>query len=179
MSICALTGHRPAHFHFQYNELHPDCLALKDCMRIEIIKLVERGVTTFLSGMALGVDTWGTEIILGLKPQNPHLKLVAVIPCETQANKWSEMQREHYFNLLAQCDDEIYISRRYTTSCMFARNRYLVNHSSILLAVYDEGSKGGTAYTVRYAQDKKREMIILPAHTCYPSIDIDELLIRE
>ena len=179
MNTCAFTGHRPSHFHFQYDEQHPDCLALKDCMRTEIMKLVERGIMTFLSGMALGVDTWGAEIILELKPQHPRLKLIAVIPCETQANKWSDKQRERYFTLLAQCDEEIYVSRRYTRSCMFDRNRYLVNHSDILLAIYDGDSKGGTAYTVRYAQEKKREVIIIPAFACYPCIDINEFLVRE
>jgi nucleoside 2-deoxyribosyltransferase len=37
-------------------------------------------------------------------------------------------------------------------SCMFRRNRYLVENADLLLAVYD-GLPGGTAMTVGYARE--------------------------
>lgn len=179
MTTCALTGHRPAHFSFQDKEQHPDCVALKVSMREQISQLAARGVTTFLTGMALGVETWGAEIVLELKEKDPRLKLVAVLPCETQANKWTERQRERYFDILARCDEAVYVRRRYRASCMLERNRYLVEHSEILLAVYDGAPGSGTAYTVGYAQQKSREVILLLAQNCNSSIDIEEILVRE
>lgn len=172
---CAFTGHRPAHFSFGYDEQHPDCVELKGIIRTNVIKLIESGVTTFLSGMALGVDIWGAEAALELKTKYPHLRLISVLPCETQAVRWSVAQRERYYDILAQCDEEVFISHRYTPSCMLDRNRYLVDHAAYLLAVYDESGKGGTAYTIKYANQKGREVIIIPAVNCRKAIDIEEV----
>ena len=62
-----------------------------------------------------------------------------------------------------------------TPSCMLDRNRYLVDHAAYLLAVYDESGKGGTAYTIKYANQKGREVIIIPAVNCRKAIDIEEV----
>ena len=61
---CAFTGHRPSSYKFGYDEEHPDCCKLKALMTLQIVSLIENGVTTFLSGMALGADIWGAEIVL-------------------------------------------------------------------------------------------------------------------
>lgn len=156
---CAFTGHRPCKFHFGYDEEHPDCIELKHLMAEQIENLIRSGVTTFFTGMALGVDLWGAEIVLALKEENPDLQLIAALPCETQANRWSAEQRERYFNILAECDDTVYISYPYTKGCMMQRNRWLVEHCNVLLAVYDGSERGGTAYTVQYAYDKGKRVI--------------------
>ncbi len=138
--------------------------------------LIGKGVKTYLSGMALGVDTWGAELVLKLKPQYPQMQLIAVLPCETQAIRWSAAQRERYYNILAACDKEVFVSRQYTSDCMLKRNRYLVNHAAYLLAAYDGGDKGGTAYTVNYAKQKGREVMIIPVSGNKKQIDFEELL---
>ena len=162
---CAFTGHRPSSFHFGYDEQHADCVKLKLIMASQIAALIDNGVKTFLTGMALGTDIWGAEIVLALKEQRPDLRLIAVLPCETQANKWSVEQRERYFNILPKCDDVVYISRHYTKDCMYRRNRWLIDHSSFVLAVYNGTPKGGTAYTVNYAYAKKRAVILIHPDT--------------
>lgn len=65
---CAFTGHRPQSLPFGFNESDERCIALKQTLRAEIIRLIEQeGVTHFISGMALGVDIYAAEIVLGLK----------------------------------------------------------------------------------------------------------------
>lgn len=162
---CAFTGHRPGNFHFGYDEQHPDCIKLKLIMASQITALIDNGVSTFLTGMALGVDIFGAEIVLAFKQQSPDIKLIAALPCETQANKWSVEQRERYFNILAKCDDVVYISRHYTKDCMYRRNSWLVDHANFVLAVYNGIVKGGTAYTVGYAYEKKRAVILINPDT--------------
>lgn len=44
---------------------------------------------------------------------------------------------------------------------MLERNRFLVDHTDLLLAVYNGEQRGGTAATVRYAQEKKHNTILL------------------
>lgn len=158
---CSFTGHRPVRFSFGYDEEDEKCIRLKLAMAREIYSLIESGIKVFYTGMAQGVDQWGAEIVLDMKRQFSPVRLVAVLPCETQANKWSLEQRERYFNTLAACDDVITLNTRYTPQCMLERNRYMVDSANFLLAVYDGSEKGGTAYTVRYARNKKREIITI------------------
>jgi len=162
---CAFTGHRPVRFSFGYDEEDEKCIRLKLTLAAQISRLIESGVSTFYTGMALGTDQWCAEIVLYMKRQYRKVRLVAVLPCETQASKWSPEQRERYFNTLANCDDVITLNTRYTPQCMLERNRYMVDHAAYLLAVYDGGNKGGTAYTVRYAREKKREIIVIRPDT--------------
>lgn len=162
---CTFTGHRPSSYSFGYDEENYDCLNLKAILVKQIGALIGNGVKTFLTGMALGADIWCAEIVLKFKEAYPDIRLIAVIPCETQADRWSVEQRERYFNILAKCDETVYISRHYTNDCMFRRNRWLIDHSSFVIAVYNGSPKGGTAYTVEYARRKHRAVIIINPDT--------------
>ena len=141
---CAFTGHRPKKFPWGYNETDTRCVALKQTLTREIVKLIEAGYTDFLSGMAEGADTWAAMVVLALKKENPALKLHCVLPCEGQG-----------------ADEVVYVSREYSKDCMLKRNRYLVDHAACLLAVYNGEWRGGTTMTVRYARKLGREVIIL------------------
>ena len=158
---CAFTGHRPPRFSFGYDEDDEQCQKLNRAMEEQIEQLIAAGVTDFYSGMALGVDIWAAEIVLDLKEKHPGIRLIAVLPCETQANGWTVKQRERYFDTLALCDEVVTLHKKYTPSCMFERNKYLVDHSEYLLAIYDGGKRGGTANTVRYGKKKERKIIII------------------
>jgi len=58
------------------------------------------------------------------------------------------------------------VGQEYSRNCMLKRNRCLVDHSSILLAVYNGTYQSGTGMTVRYAQRLKREIIIIDPTAC-------------
>lgn len=105
---CCFTGHRPQKFSFGYDEENEDCILLKLKMLAQIQEMRKKGVTTFLTGMAMGVDIWAAELILELKAGLPQedIRLIAVIPHEEQANKWSVEYRERYFDILAQVDED-------------------------------------------------------------------------
>lgn len=70
-------------------------------------------------------------------------------------------QRARYQALVARCDYETLVSARYTPSCMQRRDRYMVDHASLLIAAFD-GSAGGTRYTVEYAMRQKISIVDLP-----------------
>ena len=158
---CAFTGHRPKSFPWKYNEAAPGCVLLKEVLAKQIKLLAERGVTDWLSGMAQGVDLWATEIVLDLKKENPALRLHCILPCEGQEHKWPASERERYHSILRQADGVIYVNRKYHDDCMLERNRYLVDHSSVLLAVYNGTHRSGTGMTVRYAKRLGREVIVI------------------
>ena len=60
-----------------------------------------------------------------------------------------------------KADSIVYVSRIYHKNCMLDRNRFLVDHANILLAVYNGERRGGTAATVRYAQKMGRKIIMI------------------
>jgi len=160
MSAC-FTGHRPKRFHFGYDESHEDCLKLKMKLREWIEFLVANNVTMFYSGLALGVDSWAASIVLDLKKIHPNICLHAAVPFKAQASSWSSEQQKNYQAILTQCDHVTTMSEKYSLASIFTRNRFMVDNSNYLLAVYDGDKKGGTAYTVKYSQSKKKESIII------------------
>ncbi len=159
--VCAFTGHRPKSFPWGYNENAPSCVMLKEVLAVQISALAERGVTDFLSGMAQGVDLWCAQIVLDLRKKNPALKLHAILPCEGQESKWTVSAQEHYHSILKQANEVVHVGKEYSRNCMLERNRWLVEHSSILLAVYNGVFRSGTGATIRYARQLGRNIYIL------------------
>lgn len=128
------------------------CKNLKMQIKNTITELIEKeNATHFISGMALGVDMICAEIVLELKKTYPQITLECAIPCETQAAKWTEKYRDRYFNTIIASDKETLLQTHYTADCMMKRNKYMVDKSDIVVAVWN-GSKGGTANTVNYAK---------------------------
>ena len=161
MKTCAFTGHRPNSFPWKYDETARDCVLLKKVLAGQIDALVGEGVTEWLSGMALGTDLWGAEIVLSLKKKNPALRLHCILPCEGQEVKWPKAEQERYRSILRQAEEVVYVSRAYHSDCMLERNRYMVDRASILLAVYNGTRRSGTGMTVNYADAKHRMITII------------------
>lgn len=150
-TVC-FTGHRPQTLKFLWNEECEMCKNLKMQIKNTITELIEKeNAIHFISGMALGVDMICAEIVLELKKTYPQITLECAIPCETQAAKWTENYRDRYFNTIIASDKETMLQTHYTVDCMMKRNKYMVDKSDIVVAVWN-GSKGGTANTVNYAK---------------------------
>ena len=97
-----------------------------------------------------GCDLYFCEGVLTLRECHPDVTVEAAIPCPTQADTWPAEQRARYERLVAACDFETMVSAEYSSSCMQRRDRYMVDHASLLIAAFD-GSAGGTRYTMEYA----------------------------
>ncbi|MBL4952033.1 DUF1273 family protein [Neobacillus sp. YIM B02564] len=155
---CAFTGHRPKdlveNIQNPYDETNPVILYVKKQLRFAIEHLIkEKGVTTFISGMALGVDTWAAEAVLDVKKRYPHIQLVAAIPFAGQDRKWPESSQFRYRDILRQADHiEIVCDGGYEPKKMQIRNEWMVDHAAFLIACWRGKSTGGTANCVRYAK---------------------------
>jgi len=120
-------------------------------LKNELTTLIDKGYQYFGAGGALGFDTIAAQTVLELKEQFSHIKLILVLPCETQTRGWKEKDIAIYEEIKRQADKVVYTSKEYTRGCMHKRNRHLVDNSSICIAYLTEQS-GGTAYTVDYAR---------------------------
>lgn len=123
-----------------------------------IVDLIEKGYRFFGAGGALGFDTLAAQTILELKESYPQVKLILVLPCITQTRGWSACDIETYEKVKNLADKVVYTSKEYTSGCMHKRNRHLVDNSSVCICYLTENS-GGTAYTVKYANSQKVDVI--------------------
>ena len=149
--ICCVTGHRPQGFPFPYD----DALGKKDFYELilfhEIEKLVEKGYTHFISGMAQGVDLDFAHAVTLLKYEY-QITLEAAIPYRNQAKSWKEPYIDQYLRLLEDCDVKTVLSEIFYRGCFQARNQYMVDRADLVLAVWNGQKKGGTWNTICYAQ---------------------------
>lgn len=155
----AFTGHRPNKFNNDYDLKSP----LIHSIRREIIHKVamirvredNTSPTEFIVGMALGIDTLAALIAIDLE-----IPFTAAIPCLKHDSKWPEKSRKIYQEILAHplCTVELVSPVPYNSRVMQVRNEWMVDHSEILLAVWDE-TAGGTANCVAYAKSIEREIV--------------------
>ena len=115
--------------------------------------------------MAEGTDCYCSQIVLSLREQNPALKLHCILPHKGQEDKWSASSRELYRSILDQADSIVYVSRTYQQNCMLDRNRFLIDHASTVLAVYNGVRRSGTGATVNYARKMGRKIIVIDPAT--------------
>ncbi|MCI8827964.1 MAG: DUF1273 domain-containing protein [Ruminiclostridium sp.] len=160
-TTCCFTGHRPDRLPWREREDDPRCLALKAQLRQAVEQAYGQGFRHFICGMARGADLYFCEAVLALAQEKPDLTVEAAIPFTDQAAHWPEADQARRAALLDCCHYETVVQHRYSPSCMARRNRYMVDHSALLLAVYDGTPKGGTAGTLAYALQQGLDTLIL------------------
>jgi uncharacterized phage-like protein YoqJ len=135
--ICCFVGQRPDKLLDSYYETRDNYIKLKIRLAIAIEEMRGKGVTTFMSGMDMGTDIWCAEIVLDLKRAYPDevIRLIAVVPYENQAVRWTEKYRERYFDILARCDAIVTLQVHFSKDCIYKRCCYMVNSSAHLIVV--------------------------------------------
>ena len=76
-----------------------------------LIDLIENGDQYFGAGGALGFDTLAEQTILELKADYPHIKLILILPCLSQADGWSSHDQDIYEYIKTAADKIVYTSR--------------------------------------------------------------------
>ncbi len=110
--------------------------------------------------MRLDFDTLAAQTVLRLKAELPHIKLILIFPCISQTRGWKEQDIQVYEEIKKQADKTVYVSKEYTRSCMFQRNRHLVDNSGSCVC-YLTRATGGTAYTIDEAEQQGLRIINL------------------
>lgn len=173
MNIC-FTGHRPQKLGgYDYNN------AFNQKIRIEIRDIVTALLKNnlyedfhFIFGGALGVDQFSYDVVEGLKKEYPEKKIIleVAIPFKDQPNSWHNMKdRFRYYNQLMRADILTYVDTldkyslgnvgEYDVRKMQLRNKYMVDNSDVVIAVWDGIPKGGTYNCIKYA-DKSNKSVI-------------------
>ena len=128
----------------------------------EIASAIRSGYTTFITGMAYGVDIWAGEIVVRLRQDNPRIKLIASIPFPGFENRWALEWQQRYQSLLVQADFIRFTFTAYRPYAYQKRNEWMVDHASRVIAVYN-GTPSGTRNTIEYAKKEGVSIHILSA----------------
>lgn len=110
--------------------------------------------------MAQGVDLYAAEAVLKLKQARPEVALECVLPFRGHGDSPRGTVKSRYRSILEQADAVTVLSEAYHPLCMLARNRYMVDHTQSVIAVYD-GAAGGTRQTIEYARQKGKAIKII------------------
>lgn len=160
---CTFTGHRATKLGIR-NESNPLCEEIKLGLKREIAIACELGYRNFITGMALGTDTWAAQEVLRFRyiygMRNETLKLFAAVPFEGQELQWTMSQQTRYQQILANCDGVFYINPSGNSGAYMARNLYMTDHATRLIAV-SNGSAGGTLRTINAAIERGMEIRII------------------
>ena len=155
MHRCCFTGHRPQKLTRPEQEIKAD-------LEAAIRQAIDDGYTTFITGMAYGVDIWAGQIVVRLKKSNPALRLIAAVPFRGFEDRWSSEWKRAYTYLLEQADIMKYICPGYNAGAYQRRNEWMVDHSSRVIAVFN-GEASGTKNTVDYAEKRKLQVVMISA----------------
>lgn len=142
---CCFTGHRPDKLPIGEEQL---CRLLDGA----IAQAVQDGFTTFISGMAPGVDICAAELVLRRRASDPRLRLICALPFRDFGMHWKNGWTQRFLAVLRQADLVYHVNKTdFFQEAYQLRNQWMVDHSARVIAVYS-GCGGGTRNTIQYAQ---------------------------
>lgn len=156
-TTCCFSGYRVEKMPFAANNPHID--ALTAALDHAIADAAAQGYTGFFSGMSTGFDLWAAEAVLRARETLP-IQLFCAIPFDRQADRYSPEWKHRFNHCLLAADRVFALSRDYYAGCYAARNRFMVDASSLLICYFD-GKPGGTAQTVRMAKQNSLRIVNL------------------
>ena len=162
MKTLCVTGHRPAKLPWKYKKEGPEYDEYCESLGCYIDDCIRHGYTHFISGMALGVDMDFAETVLGFKVHyGLDISLECAIPCPNQTLKWSPAETARYKEILEKADKVTMVTDHFFRACMLVRNDYMVDHSDLVLAIWNGEQSGGTWHTIQYAKAKGKKVDII------------------
>lgn len=150
---CCFTGHRPEKMEHTEADIRP-------LLENAIDEAIENGITTFITGMAMGTDIWAAEIVLSRKEINPDVHLVCALPHPQFEKRRSDEEKAKFNYILEKADYVKLVNEKYFTGCYQVRNEWMVDRVRMVIAVFN-GKPSGTGNTIRYAKKMGVEVVNL------------------
>lgn len=147
--VCCITGHRniPAEKIWEVNQQ----------LRQEILDAISQEYKIFLSGFAEECDLMFAAAVSEEKACGLEVSLEAALPYRGRL----KTRNPDFHRLIRQCDRVYIVNELYTRSCFEQRNRFMVDRAQRVIAVYDGRKRGGTFFTLQYAQKQGKEIRLI------------------
>ena len=160
LTLC-FTGHRP-------EKLPRDPRALYQCLHYHIGQALAQGYRCFLDGLADGVDYAAVMSLTAWRRDYPDLTVIGVQPCEDYEEFYLSRGYDagHLSRMRANLDRHIILpgSYRKGSTVFLARNRFMADHSSAIIAVCGAG-RSGSDQALRYARKRALLYLRIDSHT--------------
>lgn len=152
---CFFTGHR------SLPEEQKAALLVR--MKSTVSYLYTAGVKTFHAGGALGFDMFAAAQIVDLRRSHPDMRLVLNLPFHNQTDRWRSDAKRFYTFFLEQADEVQYAYEGEITDAGNARKYLLLRDRLMVQAAhygiaYFSGARGGTSYTMAFAEKNGCEL---------------------
>ncbi len=140
---------------------------LKATLHNQLTELLEKeytqnGISTFISGMALGWDMLCATAVIELKRKHPEIRLIAVLPFIEQADDFPPSEQAKYRQILDNADQTIVIGNYDKPNQSYhKRNDYLIANATKIIAYHNGKARSGTGSTIRKAIEKGLEVVNL------------------
>jgi len=157
---CCVTGHRPNTFPWKDHAEDTRLQALLKRIDTAVDTALSLGTEKFICGNALGVDTWTAQIVLEKKKLHPEIYLEIALPFALHNNHVDICRM-----VQAQADlVHVVSTSKSRMAAYFDRNKYMVDNSDIIIAVYDgeKSPKSGTQKTFEMAEKMGLKIIQVP-----------------
>lgn len=166
--------------------MHPKLEKLKAVLSEVLEYLIAVGIdgrkaNLFRSGGALGGDTVAFMCVDLLKQRYPDITNIVDIPFKNQHVKWNKkFDLDNYANMLGSADAIVCVDAvegymiqslmdngirigSYHPAKMQKRNEYMVDHTDVLIALWDKDivNKSGTYNCIKYARKIGKPIIII------------------
>ena len=150
MIVCG-TGHRPDKLGGYSIEV------INNLTQLASDWLREHKPTKVISGMALGWDT-----ALASAAVSNEIPLVAAIPFRGQESRWPDESQKEFNRLTDKAQVIVYVSEGgYAPWKMQVRNKWMVDHADVVLALYNGDASGGTYNCLEYAKKQQKQIVNL------------------
>ena len=130
LHTCCFTGHRPEKLNMAEKEV-------KNRLEKAICQAINDGFTTFISGMARGVDMWAAEIVLEERKHDNRIRLICASPFDGFEKFWSFIEKHRYSSIIKKADCVKFVCEHYSRSCFQIRNCYMVDNSARVISAYN------------------------------------------
>jgi uncharacterized phage-like protein YoqJ len=148
--VIAGTGHRPDKLGGYSDE------AFNRLVGIAEEYLTANRPEKVISGMALGWDQALAQACINLD-----IPFLAALPFKNMEVKWPRESQDKYNRILSHASLSVVVSEgEYAPWKMQVRNKYMVDNSEMILAMYD-GTSGGTANCINYANSVGKPIVNL------------------
>ena len=162
MLTCCVTGHRPSGFPFSRDEDDIAYICYRAALIDEVKFLVKYGCELFIMGGCYGADLDFADSVLFAKNINKDedtvIELEAALPIPYKRIMDPTPEQEEREEILFDCDKITAVCDHYHRGAMQERNRYMVDKSDIVLAIWNGTKKGGTWNTIKYALSKGKKV---------------------
>jgi len=130
--------------------------------------MVDIGYMSFISGGALGIDTYFADSVLIQRAFVPWIDLVIAKPFPSQSSKWPAKSQKKFNEICDAADLVVNVSQDpYSPAKMQTRNKWMVDHSGLVLAVWNGKEHGGTWNCIQYARSQGKRIYHLNPNTLY------------